>query len=65
MQSSKCWYKQLRFIQYNLQMKDTPLMDAEKIAREMEVQPRPDQDGDIILANTKHAFNRTWALLED
>lgn len=30
------WYKQLRIVQYNLQMKDTPLMDAEKIARETE-----------------------------
>jgi hypothetical protein len=33
---AKWWYKQLRMIQYNLQMKDTPLMDAEKIARETE-----------------------------
>lgn len=32
--SDKWWYKQLRMVQYNLQMKDTPLMDAEKIARE-------------------------------
>jgi hypothetical protein len=33
---TKWWYKQLRMIQYNLQMKDTPLMNAEKIARETE-----------------------------
>lgn len=32
----KWWHKPLRIIQYNLQMKDTPLMDAEKIARETE-----------------------------
>jgi hypothetical protein len=32
----KWWFNQLRIIQYNLQMKDTLLMDAEKIARETE-----------------------------
>ncbi len=31
----------------------------------MEVTLRPDQDGDIILANTKRVVNRAWALLED
>lgn len=31
----------------------------------MEVAPRPNQDGDIILANTKRTLNRAWALLED
>lgn len=31
----------------------------------MEVLPRPGQDGDIILANTKRVVNRAWALLED
>ena len=31
----------------------------------MEVAPRPDQDGDIILANTKRTLNRAWALLDD
>ena len=31
----------------------------------MEVTPRPGQDGDIIVANTKRALNRAWALLED
>jgi len=31
----------------------------------MEVTPRPGQDGDIILANTKRVVNRAWALLED
>ncbi len=31
----------------------------------MEVTPRPDQNGDIILANTKRVVNRAWALLED
>ena len=36
MEREKWWYKQLRIIQYNLQMKDTPRMDGEKIARETE-----------------------------
>lgn len=31
----------------------------------MEVTPRPGQDGDIILTNTKRVLNRAWALLED
>jgi len=31
----------------------------------MELQPRPHQDGDIILANTKRVLNRAWALLEN
>ena len=31
----------------------------------MEVTPRPGQDGDIILANTKRVLNRAWAMLED
>ena len=31
----------------------------------MEVTPRPGQDGDVIVANTKRALNRAWALLED
>ena len=31
----------------------------------MEVTPRPGEDGDIILANTKRVLNRAWALLED
>ncbi len=31
----------------------------------MEVTPRPDQDADIILTNTKRVVNRAWALLED
>lgn len=31
----------------------------------MEVLPRPGQDGDIILANTKRVVNRAWSLLED
>ncbi|AXG40572.1 sugar phosphate isomerase/epimerase (plasmid) [Enterococcus gilvus] len=30
-----------------------------------EVQPRPDEDGDIIVANTKRVIERAWALLED
>ena len=31
----------------------------------MEVTPRPDEDGDIILANPKRTINRAWALVED
>ncbi len=30
-----------------------------------EVKPWKDEDGDIILANTKRVVNRAWALLED
>lgn len=31
----------------------------------MEVTPRPGEDADIVLANTKRALTRAWALLED
>lgn len=31
----------------------------------MEVKPWADEDGDIILANTKRVINRAWALVED
>ena len=31
----------------------------------MEVTPRPGEDADIVLANTKRVLNRAWALLED
>jgi len=31
----------------------------------MEVKPWGEEDGDIILANTKRVINRAWALLED
>lgn len=31
----------------------------------IEVKPWGDEDGDIILANTKRVINRAWALLED
>lgn len=34
--AEKWWFKQLRIIQYNLQMKDTPRMDPERIAVETE-----------------------------
>ena len=30
----------------------------------MEVTPFGDEDGDIILANTKRVINRAWALAE-
>lgn len=31
----------------------------------MEVSPRPGEDEDVVLANTKRCLNRAWALLED
>lgn len=31
----------------------------------MEVTPRPDEDEEIVLANTKRVLKRAWALLED
>lgn len=31
----------------------------------MEVSPRPGEDEDIVLANTKRVIRRAWALLED
>jgi len=31
----------------------------------MEVMPTPDEDADIIVANTKRVIHRAWALLED
>jgi sugar phosphate isomerase/epimerase len=31
----------------------------------LEVKPWADEDGDIILANTKRVINRAWALVED
>ena len=42
----KWWYKQLRMVQYNLQMKDTPIMDAERIARETE-----EMGGNAVIIN--------------
>lgn len=38
---------------------------AEPLVLSMEVLPRPGMDGDVVLANTKRALNRAWALLED
>ena len=37
----------------------------EPMVLSMEVLPRPGMDGDVVLANTKRALNRAWALLED
>ena len=31
----------------------------------MEVTPRPGEDEDVVLCNTKRVLNRAWALLED
>ena len=35
------------------------------MALSMEVSPRPEEDADIVLANTKRVIKRAWALLED
>lgn len=35
------------------------------MALSMEVSPRPEEDADIVLANTKRVLRRAWALLED
>ncbi|NLI53669.1 MAG: sugar phosphate isomerase/epimerase [Clostridiales bacterium] len=37
----------------------------EPLVLSMEVTPRPGEDEQIVLANTKRALNRAWALLED
>lgn len=37
----------------------------EPMVLSMEVSPRPDEDADIVLANTKRVIRRAWALLED
>ena len=37
----------------------------EPLALSMEVSPRPGEDADIVLANTKRVIRRAWALLED
>jgi len=42
----KWWYKPLRMIQFNMQMKDTLLMDPEKIAREVS-----DMAGNAVVIN--------------
>lgn len=44
--ANQWWQKQLRIVQYNLQSKDTPLMDAAKIARETE-----EMGGDTVVIN--------------
>ena len=31
----------------------------------MEVSPRPGEEEEIVLANTKRVLNRAWAMLED
>ena len=37
----------------------------EPMGLSLEVSPRPGEDADIILANTKRVINRAWAMLED
>lgn len=46
MSNKPWWHKQLRIVQYNLQMKDTPLMDPEKIARETH-----EMGGNVVVIN--------------
>ena len=47
-------------------LKAEGFFDAENpLVLSMEVTPFGDEDGDIIIANTKRVINRAWALLED
>ncbi|WP_312693229.1 sugar phosphate isomerase/epimerase family protein [Caproiciproducens sp.] len=47
-------------------LKEEGFFDAENpYVLSLEVKPWGKEDGDIILANTKRAINRAWALLED
>lgn len=47
-------------------LKNEGFMNAGKpYVLSFEVTPRPDEDGDIIVANSKRVINRAWALLED
>ncbi|MBO1305918.1 TIM barrel protein [Enterococcus sp. 669A] len=41
------------------------LDERDPIVLSFEVQPRPHEDGDIIVANTKRVIERAWSLLED
>lgn len=46
--------------------KEEGFLDAENpMIMSFEVQPFGDEDADLILANSKRAINRAWALLED
>jgi len=55
-----------QLLEYLRVLKEEGFFNAEEpFVLSMEVQPRPWQDGDIILANTKRVVNRAWALLED
>lgn len=47
-------------------LKEEGFFDAENpYVLSLEVKPWGDEDGDIILANTKRVINRAWALVED
>ncbi len=47
-------------------LKEEGFLSANKpYVMSFEVKPWGDEDGDIILANTKRVINRAWALLED
>ena len=47
-------------------LKEEGFFNAEKpYVLSMEVSPRPGEDEDIVIANTKRVLNRAWALLED
>lgn len=53
-------------LEYFRVLKEEGFFNADNpLVLSMEVLPRPGQDGDIILANTKRVVNRAWALLED
>jgi len=47
-------------------LKEEGFFDAKRpYVLSLEVKPWGDEDGDIILANTKRVINRAWALVED
>ena len=56
----------MELLDYLRVLKQEGFFNAEKpYVLSMEVTPRPDEDDEIILANTKRVLNRAWALLED
>ena len=53
-------------VDYLRVLKQEGFFDAEQpCVLSMEVSPRPGEDEEIVLANTKRALKRAWSLLED
>ena len=51
---------------FGLELLAEGFFDAENpYVLSMEVSPRPGEDEEIVLANTKRVIKRAWALLED